>query len=62
MFSYVIIGLCSLNLEPENTILACPDKIPGQVTIHLYGSFGVKGFEFFSFFLSNLFPIKTKKR
>jgi hypothetical protein len=42
---YYNLGLCSLNLDPENTILAYPDKIPGQVSIHLYGSFGVKGFE-----------------
>lgn len=36
-------GLCSLNLDSENTILACPDKLLGQVTIHLYGAFAIKG-------------------
>mmetsp|Transcript_108022 Transcript_108022/g.161615 ORF Transcript_108022/g.161615 Transcript_108022/m.161615 type:complete len:177 (+) Transcript_108022:197-727(+) len=29
-------GLCALNTEAENTVLACPDKLLGHVIIHLY--------------------------
>ena len=34
---FTIKGLCTLNNDVTNTILASPDKKTGHVLVHLYG-------------------------
>jgi len=37
------LGLCSINLESDSIILACPAKSEGYVTIQSYGIMGGGG-------------------